>query len=149
MVLRTSWVYSRFGNNFVKTMLRLMVERSSITVVVDQIGSPTWAGGLAELLWSACDRPGLTGPFHWTDAGTASWYDFAIAVQEEAEAVGILDQDCAIHPILGDDYPTLAQRPRYSVLDTTSSCEALGVEATHWRRQLRTMLQELHEYGED
>ena len=148
LVIRTAWVYSRFGHNFVKTMLRLMTERDEISVVVDQIGSPTWARGLAKAIWRACSTD-LVGIHHWTDAGVASWYDFAVAIQEEATPLGLSSPETRVRPVPTESYPTAAKRPRYSVLDTTSTHQVLAIEATHWRRQLRTMLQELHEHGED
>ncbi len=90
LVVRTAWVYSRHRQNFVLTMLRLMAERSEVGVVADQVGTPTWARSLAETLWAAADRADLSGVVHWTDAGVASWYDFAVAIQEEALAAGLL-----------------------------------------------------------
>ena len=88
LVLRTSWVYSAAGSNFVKTMLRLMATRPEMRVVSDQIAAPTWARGLAEALWRAVERPQLSGVHHWRDAGVASWYDFAVAIAEEAHCAG-------------------------------------------------------------
>lgn len=149
LVIRTAWVYSRFGNNFVKTMLRLMAERPELTVVTDQVGTPTWARGLARVIWTACGRRDLAGRYHWTDAGVASWYDFAIAIQEEAVSATLLQTECAIVPIPSDDYSTPARRPRFSVLDTRATRRDLDVEAIHWRRQLRSMLQEMRESGEE
>ncbi len=139
LILRTAWVYSSNGHNFVRTMLRLMRERESLQVVADQIGTPTWARGLAEALWRAVDL-GLTGIHHWTDAGVASWYDFAVAIQEEALAVGLLEHPIDIRPVRTIDYPTPAVRPPYSVLDKTATWDALGYEAEHWRVALRKML---------
>lgn len=141
LILRTAWVYSAHGNNFVKTMLRLMGERDSLRVVADQVGTPTWARGLAEAIWRAAEL-GLTGIHHWTDAGVASWYDFAVAIHEEALALGLLERSIAIHPISTADYPTSAKRPSYSVLDKTETWKALGYEAEHWRVALRKMLEE-------
>ncbi|MDM7322292.1 MAG: dTDP-4-dehydrorhamnose reductase [Gammaproteobacteria bacterium] len=143
LILRTAWVYSRYGHNFVKTMLRLMDEREMISVVSDQIGSPTWAKGLAEAIWQALAR-NLTGIHHWTDAGVASWYDLACAIQEEAYALGQLKRTIAIRPIRTQDYPTPAKRPAWSVLDKTPTWRALGIDTPkHWRLQLRAMLREL------
>jgi dTDP-4-dehydrorhamnose reductase len=149
LVLRTAWVYSRFGQNFVKTMLRLMAERPELTVVCDQIGTPTWARGLATVIWSACEHQGVSGIYHWTDAGVASWYDFAIAIQDEATLLGLAHRGTAIAPISSEDYPTPARRPRFSVLDTTATSRDLDIQPTHWRHQLKSMLQDLHEYGEN
>ena len=141
-IVRTAWVYSAHGHNFVKTMLRLMRERGSVNVIADQIGTPTWAQGLAGALWRACEQQ-LTGTYHWTDAGVASWYDFAVAIAEEAVALGLLDTMPDITPLKTEDYPTPAVRPPYSVLDKTSTWQALGIRAPHWRVQLRAMLAEL------
>lgn len=143
VILRTAWVYSSHGNNFVKTMLRLMGEREGIGVVADQIGTPTWAGGLAQTVWLLAEHPALTGIFHWTDAGVASWYDFAVAIQEEALQLGLLHKEIVILPIRTEDYPTPARRPPFSVLDKTSTWQALNCSAPHWRVNLRTMLTEL------
>ena len=145
LVMRSSWVYSRFGNNFVKTMLRLMVERDELAVVADQVGSPTWARGLASALWAAAARPELCGIYHWSDAGQCSWYDFALAIFEEASALGILQRPVKIRPITSSEYPTAAARPRYSVLDTTRSTLDLGLPGVQWREQLRNMLADLKE----
>lgn len=142
LIIRTAWLYSAHGNNFVKTMLRLMQERNSLNVVDDQIGTPTWAEGLARVLWRALEKD-LAGIFHWTDAGVASWYDFAVAVQEEAMALGILEEEILLRPIGTKDYPSPAKRPFYAVLDKTSMIEAAGMEPIHWRKQLRQMLQEM------
>jgi dTDP-4-dehydrorhamnose reductase len=149
MVLRTAWVYSRFGHNFVKTMLRLMAERQELTVVCDQIGTPTWARGLAAVIWSACEHQHVSGIYHWTDAGVASWYDFAVAIQDEAALLGLTHGGTAISPISSEAYPTPARRPQFSVLDTTATSLVLEIRATHWRHQLRSMLQDLHEHGEN
>ncbi|VAW33666.1 dTDP-4-dehydrorhamnose reductase [hydrothermal vent metagenome] len=141
-IIRTAWVYSAHGNNFVKTMLRLMAERDELGVVADQIGSPTWAAGLAQALWRLAAEK-LTGIYHWTDAGVASWYDFACAIQEEALRLGILRREAVIRPLRSEDYPTLARRPPYSVLDKTILWEKFGVAAPHWRLNLKKMLAEL------
>ncbi len=145
LIVRTAWVYSTFGNNFVKTMLRLMAEREELAVVVDQVGTPTWARGLADALWQAVARPQLQGLLHWTDAGVCSWYDFAQAIAEEAQALGLLAHVPRIRPINTEAYPTPAQRPAFSVLDKASTWEALDTDGVHWRVQLRAMLQELKE----
>lgn len=140
-VVRTAWLYSAFGNNFVITMLRLMAERETIGVVADQVGTPTWGRGLAEALWQMC-RVQPKGIWHWTDAGVASWYDFAVAIQEEGLACGLLDREIPILPINTVDYPTPAKRPAYSVLDKTETLAALGMKSCHWRVALRRMLLE-------
>lgn len=143
LVVRTAWVYSAHGNNFVRTMLRLMRERDEVRVVSDQIGSPTWANSLARVIWTAAHTPQVSGVLHWTDAGVASWYDFAVAVQEEARTLGLLSRSVPLHPIRTSEYPTPARRPSYSVLDTGDAVLRLGVTPVHWRSNLRRMLGEL------
>ncbi len=145
LILRTGWLYSSFGNNFVKTMLRLMREREELAVVTDQVGTPTWAHGLAEAVWAAASHPQLRGIYHWSDAGVCSWYDFAVAIHEEALTLGLLSRPVVIRPIPATAYPTPAQRPAYSVLDKTSSWRDFALEGVHWRRQLRAMLADFKE----
>jgi len=140
LVLRTSWVYSVDGSNFVKTMLRLMASRPEIGVVGDQVGAPTWAQGLAGALWRIVEQPGLDGIHHWRDAGAASWYDFAIAIAEEATAAGLLANPIRVKPIGARDYPTPARRPAFSLLDCAHTWAALGITPPHWRENLRRML---------
>jgi dTDP-4-dehydrorhamnose reductase len=146
LVVRTAWVYAPTGGNFVRTMLRLMSERPEVRVVADQIGTPTYAPDLARALWMLAGR-GVTGIHHYTDAGAASWYDFAVAIQEEALAIGLLDTAVPVIPIATSDYPTPARRPHYSVLDKTSAYAALGGPAPHWRSNLRMMLREIAQNG--
>jgi dTDP-4-dehydrorhamnose reductase len=143
MIVRTSWLYSPWGANFVLTMLRLMRTKAQLTVVADQIGSPTAAATLAQAIWAAADRTQLHGVYHWADAGVASWYDFAVAIQEEALAIGLLDRSIPIRPIPTSAYPTPAKRPAYSVLDSTRSWADLGVEPLHWRAALRSCLADI------
>lgn len=143
VIVRTAWVYSAHGHNFVKTMLRLMTERDSLRVVADQIGTPSWARLFAGALWEIALRPEIAGPLHWTDLGVASWYDFAVAIQEEALALGLLARPIAIEPIRTEDYPTPARRPAFSVLDKTASLASLRAERLHWREALRRLLREL------
>ena len=141
LIIRTAWLYSVHGNNFVKTMLKLMKEKSSLNVIDEQIGTPTWGFGLARAIWIALENK-LTGTFHWTDAGVASWYDFALAIQEEGIKAGLLDKSISILPVTSLQYPTPAKRPMYSVLDKTSFWLATGIKPVHWRVQLRSMLKE-------
>ena len=145
VILRTSWVYSVHGNNFVKTMLHLMAERDELKIVADQVGSPTWAKKLAKAVWLIAAKTDMHGIYHWTDDGTASWYDFAMAVQEEAHALGLLQKMIPVKPIKTEEYPTPAKRPKYSVLDKTSTCTALGHTPPHWRESLKKMLIEYKE----
>jgi len=144
IVLRTAWVYASAGRNFVLTMLRLMREREQVRVVCDQIGAPTWASGLARAVWALIDVGAAAGIYHWTDLGVASWYDFAVAIQEEALARGLLKRAAEIVPIATSDYPTRARRPAFSVLDASGTrAVAPAAPAVHWRGNLRTMLDEL------
>jgi dTDP-4-dehydrorhamnose reductase len=147
LILRTGWVFSSHGSNFVKTMLHLLEHKDKISVVADQIGTPTWARGLAKAIYHFADIPDVHAIYHWTDAGVASWYDFAVAIQEEAHRLGILQSLISIKPIRSEDYPTAAKRPPYSVLDKTATWQTLGYTAPHWRVSLRRMLEEVKEGG--
>jgi dTDP-4-dehydrorhamnose reductase len=142
LVLRTAWVYAAQGRNFLLTMLKLMRERGAVRVVCDQTGTPTAAASLADILYRFAQHAELSGIFHWTDAGVASWYDFAMAIAEEGAACGLLPHGISVQPIATDEYATAAVRPRYSVLDTRSTRSALGVSAIHWRARLREVLRE-------
>jgi len=142
IVIRTSWLYSRTGSNFVKTMLQLMSEREEIGVVADQIGTPTWAASLAEAVWAFVHAPGHSGIFHWSDGGQASWRDFAVAIQEEALSLGLLKGPISINPIRTEDYPTAARRPPYSVLDCSTTHAALDLKPPQWRSNLHQMLKD-------
>lgn len=139
LIVRTSWVYAPAGGNFVHTMLRLMAERDEVCVVADQIGTPTYAPGLASAIWGLSVAR-TTGIHHFSDSGAASWYDFAVAIQEEALAIGLLERAVPVVPISTADFPTPARRPPYSVLDKRSTVAVLGGPAPHWRVNLRTML---------
>jgi dTDP-4-dehydrorhamnose reductase len=143
IVLRTAWVYASVGRNFVLTMLRLMREKPQLSVVCDQIGTPTSASSVAAAIWGLIDAQAPGGVYHWTDLGVASWYDFAVAVQDEALARGLLNRAVPIVPISSSSYPTRAERPAFSVLDTATTRALIGVPARHWRHNLRTILDEL------
>jgi len=143
IVLRTAWVYAAAGHNFVLTMLKLMRERQQVKVVSDQIGAPTWASGLARAIWDLMQFGAPAGLYHWTDLGVASWYDFAVAIQDEALDRGLLSRAASIVPILSAEYPTRARRPAFSVLDTTATRALVATPAVHWRHNLRMMLDEL------
>ena len=142
LVIRTSWLYSAHGNNFVKTMLRFMAEREELGIISDQIGTPSWANSLANAIWHAIQL-NTTGIHHWSDAGVASWYDFAYAIMEEGVAIGLLDKPIKIKAITTADYPTPASRPCYSVMGKTFTWKALQMQSEHWRVALRKMLTEL------
>jgi len=141
LVLRTSWVYAPHGRNFVRTMLGLMQEKSALRVVDDQWGVPTSTDSLSRCIEAAVEqRP--TGILHWRDAGLASWYDFAIAIQDEALRLGLLQRAIAVEPVPTTDYPTPAKRPPCAVLDH-SAARALGCQPRHWRRELVSVLEQL------
>jgi dTDP-4-dehydrorhamnose reductase len=142
VIVRTAWVYAAEGKNFVHTMLRLMRERGAVRVVADQVGTPTAARPLAEVLWQLVARPEVQGVHHWTDAGVASWYDFAVAIADEGAALGLLPSGVAVTPIATEEYPTPARRPAYSVLDK-HSLMTLGFHPAHWRHRLRETLKDI------
>jgi dTDP-4-dehydrorhamnose reductase len=143
VIVRTAWVYSANGNNFVKSMLRLMQEKPQLGIVYDQVGTPTWAKGLAQWLWTIAAKPEVTGTYHWTDAGVATWYDFAIAIQELGLEKGLLSNAIPVLPISTSAYPTPAKRPAFSVIDKSSAEEVSGLNTTHWRKQLSSMMDEI------
>lgn len=134
-VVRASWLYSAAGG-FAARMLALMKNRPELRVVSDQVGAPTHAAGLAGVLWAISTRR-AAGLWHWCDSGVASWYDFAVAIAEEAVRFGLLPTAPPIVPIATADYPTAAARPAYSVLDKRATEKLLGVTAPHWRSALR------------
>lgn len=148
-IVRTAWVYGVGGKgNFVKTMLRLGATQPEVRVVADQVGSPTWAADLAQALsrlGHQLTSTGLgSGIYHYTNNGVISWYDFAVAIFEEAQALGYPLKLQSVVPIRTVDYPTLAQRPSYSVLDCGKISASLGACPPDWRPSLRLMLQELY-----
>ena len=142
-ILRTSWVYGAVGKNFLLTMLRLhrnkASEGESLAVVADQVGCPTSTLGLAGACRALIERR-LSGVLHWSDAGAASWYDFAVAIGELAQAKGLLEQAALVRPLSTKDYPTPARRPAYSLLDCISSREQLGLPVQHWRAALQEVI---------
>lgn len=138
LIVRTAWVYAARGANFMETMLRLMAERETLGVVADQIGTPTHAASLAAALWTLAASP-ARGILHWTDAGVASWYDFAVAIREEAIAAGLPVRAREVRPIATADYPTPAHRPAFSLLDKSEAWAITGV-ARHWREELRAAI---------
>ena len=144
-VLRTSWVYGPVGQNFCRTMLRLHRERPQIGVVADQVGCPTSTHTLAAACWRAIGLGAAAGAdqpriLHWSDAGAASWYDFAVAIGELGVAAGLLERAARVRPLTSAEYPTPAQRPSYSLLDCSASRAALGLEPQHWRAALAEVL---------
>ncbi len=131
IIIRTAWVYSEFGNNFVKTMMRLMKDRPEIKVVNDQVGAPTYAADLAKACLDIIDsgkwQPGI---YHYSNFGKISWYDFAVAIKE------MIGTSCVVHPIPTTDYPTPAKRPKFSLLDTSKITNIYGVQIPEWRESL-------------
>lgn len=139
LVLRTAWLYSPYGKNFLKTMLRLGAERAEIGVVADQIGTPTYAPHLAAAVLKALPqlKPGEKTVCHFTDAGAAGWYDFAYAILSRA---GL---PCRVRPLATGEYPCKAARPAYSVLDKRKIRERFGVEPEHWTKGVEECLKKL------
>lgn len=143
VILRTAWVYDAHGKNFLRTMLRLLSERETVSVVADQVGTPTASFSIAQAICAILERPSITGIHHWTDAGVASWYDFAVAIAEEWVSAGGAKAAAHVIPITTADYPTPARRPRFSVLDKSATCAALGFSPRHWRQNLRLVIGEI------
>jgi dTDP-4-dehydrorhamnose reductase len=138
LIIRTSWVYSEFGKNFVKTMLRLMSEKESLNVVSDQRGSPTYAPDLAEAILQIISRQQWhAGIYQYSNSGVISWYDFAVAIQQ------MTAKNCRVNPIPSSQYPTPAKRPSYSALDTRRIHADFGIEIKPWKESLEVCLQEL------
>lgn len=146
LIVRTAWVYSTTGTNFVKTMLRLLRERDEVRVVCDQIGTPTHAAGLARALWQFVGLPGVRGIYHWTDAGTASWYDFASAIRCSAQILLPAIRWGRVASIATVDYPTAARRPPYGVLDKRSTWRRIG-RPQRWQCELEAMLTKTIHYN--
>jgi len=144
VIIRTSWLYSEFGKNFVKTMLRLTAEKPSLKVVFDQVGTPTYARDLAETIAKILDHPGLPpgSPcvFHFSNEGVCSWYDFAKAIAEYAGHTA-----CDIQPCHSDEFPSKVVRPSYSVLDKTKIKETFGLSVPYWTDSLKKCIRNLSE----
>ena len=145
IVIRTAWLYSPFGNNFVKTMIKLGSERESLNVIFDQVGTPTYALDLADAILKAMDQTIDTehdkgGVYHFSNEGVCSWYDFTIKIHEIA---GI--KTCKVNPIETKDYPTKAARPHYSVLNKTKIKQAFNITIPHWEASLKNCIKELSE----
>ena len=145
IIIRTAWLYSPFGNNFVKTMIKLGSERESLNVIFDQVGTPTYAEDLADAILKAMDQTIDTdhdkgGVYHFSNEGVCSWYDFTIKIHELA---GI--KTCKVNPIETKDYPTKAARPHYSVLNKTKIKQAFNITLPHWEASLKNCIKELSE----
>ena len=143
IILRTSWVISPIGKNFVLTMLNLHSKKDHINVVCDQIGSPSSSFDLAKVCWKIIeygDKKSLPHILHWSDAGIASWYDIAVAIGDIAKELNIIKRKAIVNPISTNEYPTPAKRPKYSKLDTTETFKLLKLKPNHWRENLKNIL---------
>ena len=138
MIIRTAWLYSIYGNNFVKTMLRLGRERETLGVVFDQIGTPTYANDLAQVIFAAVNQGIVPGTYHFSDEGVCSWYDFTLAIHRLA---GITT--CKVSPLHTDEFPAKAPRPHYSVLDKTKIKKTFGIDIPHWEESLAVCIEKL------
>lgn len=138
MVIRTAWLYSTFGNNFVKTMIRLGRERKELGVVFDQLGSPTYARDLARMILLVVQKDIVPGVYHFTNEGVCSWYDFTRAIHR-LEGIS----DCQVRPIRSEDYPVPAKRPHFSVLDKSKIKKTYHVEIPWWEDSLKECIKEL------
>ena len=139
MVIRTAWLYSTFGNNFVKTMIRLGKERDTLGVIFDQVGTPTYARDLARAIFAAIRQGVVPGVYHFSNEGVCSWYDFTKAIHRIA---GITD--CKVNPLHTEEYPTPAKRPHYSVLDKTKIKNTYQIEIPYWMDSLQECISELN-----
>lgn len=138
MIIRTAWLYSEFGNNFVKTMIRLGREREQLGVIFDQVGTPTYAHDLAMVIMTAIDNGIKPGVYHFSNEGVTSWYDFTKSIHRLS---GI--NTCQVSPLHTAEYPTPACRPAYSVLDKTKIKAAYGIEIPHWEESLAKCIAKL------
>ena len=138
MVIRTAWLYSTFGNNFVKTMIRLGKERDTLGVIFDQVGTPTYARDLACAIFAAIRQGVVPGVYHFSNEGVCSWYDFTKAIHRIA---GITD--CKVNPLHTEEYPTPAKRPHYSVLDKTKIKNTYQIEIPYWEDSLKECISQL------
>lgn len=138
IIIRTSWVYSSFGNNFVKTMMRLMRERNEINVVNDQIGSPTYAADLAKAILDViASGKWESGIYHYSNEGKISWYEFAVAIKE------MMNSNCKINPISTSAYPTPAKRPHFSLLNKQKIADVFGIQVPYWKESLQKCMTEI------
>ena len=136
VIIRTSWLYSEFGHNFVKTMIRMMTEKKELSIVSDQVGSPTSAHTLSRMLIKIIEHKKIFGILHWCDGASISWYDFATEIQKQALEYGLLQREVLLKPVKTEDYPTLAARPSYSVLDRTRTLHQLEISTIDWKAEL-------------
>ena len=136
MVIRTAWLYSTFGNNFVKTMIRLGKERDSLGVIFDQIGTPTYARDLARAIFAAISQGVVPGVYHFSNEGVCSWYDFALEIMSQSHL------SCKVNPIESKDYKTPAPRPHYSVLNKQKIKQRFNITIPHWKESLEQCLKQ-------
>ena len=136
-IIRTSWLYSVYGKNFVKTMLNLMASKDVLNIVDDQIGRPTNARGLAKFIWSIVDEPVVKNIYHWSDLGKASWFEFAKEIYSQGQNLGLINNNVTINGISTSEYPTAAIRPKYSVLSVCNKSEK------EWQESLLEMLKDI------
>lgn len=143
IIIRSSWIYSSYGKNFVKTMMKLMEERSEVCVVNDQIGSPTYAADLSEVIMKIISEKltlkdnSVHGIYNYSNDGVISWYEFALAIKE------ISGYSCIVQPVSTHEYPTIANRPSFSVLDKTKIQEELGIKLKDWKESLRNCIEKI------
>ena len=140
-ILRTSWLYSEFGQNFVKTMLGLLAGRDEVAVVSDQTGCPTSAHSLAGLIWRMLPRQAGAGLYHWNDGGVTSWFGFAREIRRQGLASGLLQGEIPIKPLATADYPAAARRPAYTVMDRGRALGELCMPEVDWREELNRVIQ--------
>ncbi|NDV58138.1 dTDP-4-dehydrorhamnose reductase [Bacteroides sp. 519] len=138
VVIRTAWLYSIYGNNFVKTMIRLGRERDTLGVIFDQVGTPTYANDLAKAIYAIIEKGVVRGIYHFSNEGVCSWYDFTKSIHRLAGITG-----CKVNPLHTADYPTKAARPHYSVLDKTKIKETYNIEIPHWEESLSNCIKVL------
>jgi len=146
-IVRTSWLYSEFRNNFVKTMLDLMSKKAELNVVDDQIGSPTSTYSLSRVLMGLIQKEDLSGVYHWCDGASISWYEFAEQIKSYAMRQGKLNLHCRLRPVLTSDYPTKAQRPKYSVLDRSAIMNHLNIDKSEWQSELYEVISKIESVG--
>lgn len=144
MIIRTAWLYSTFGNNFVKTMIRLGKEKKELGVIFDQIGTPTYAADLAAVIMTAVNKGIVPGVYHFSDEGVISWYDFTKAIHRIAGITG-----CHVKPLHTEEYPTPAKRPHYSVLDKTKVKQTYDFEVPYWEDSLEICIKKLKKSEQD
>lgn len=136
VIIRTGWLFSHVGRNFLTTMLSLMASRDRLSVVSDQVGGPTSCEAFCEVIWGFALRPDLSGVFHFSGAGVASWYDLAAYISYRARQLSILESQCCVEPVSAEEYGATAPRPTFSVLDCSGTYDALAISPTHWMKSV-------------